>query len=163
MQASNSSVHRSVGLPMAAVASIATAVFALWLLPGEAVAKTSHGGTLSGSTSQGNPGRIRVSGSGAVIREASITVTVRCAFGPMLLPQKMRGVPIAPGGRFRESLEDAFVEEGITFHLFESFSGKFNADRTKVVVRSRIYLHLQGPEGTTETCDSGTVTLRAHR
>ena len=55
------------------------------------------------------------------------------------------------------------MEEGVTLHLFESFSGRFNADRTSVVLKSRIHLDFRNPNGSTETCDSGTVTLHAGR
>ncbi len=166
MQASNSSLHRHVGLPMrvALAATLAVAVvLALMTATGEARAKAPLGGTLSGSTSQGNPGWIKVSSSGRTITETSITVSVKCPFGPIPLPQKVRGLSVTPAGRFKGVLEDTSVEEGITLHLFESFSGKFNGDRTRVVAKSRIRLNFQNPDGSTETCDSGTVTLHASR
>jgi hypothetical protein len=165
MQASNSPLHRPHGLQvlMAVVVSIAMVAFMLGALPAGAGAKALFGGTLSGSTSQGNPGRIKVSSNGRVIKEASITITVQCPFGPFLLPQKVRGLSIAPGGRYKGTLEDSSVDEGITLLIFESLSGKFNADRTSVAVQSRMRLEFQSPDGTAETCDSGPVTLHASR
>ena len=62
MQASDSSPHRSVHPPRTvalAVAIVAAALlFAAGLAPGEAGARSFLGGSLSGTTSQGNPGRI---------------------------------------------------------------------------------------------------------
>ncbi|HEY6550799.1 MAG TPA: hypothetical protein VIY71_06325 [Solirubrobacterales bacterium] len=165
MQASNSTPARQLGLAVlaAVAATMAAATIFPLVVSGEAGAKASLGGTLSGSTSQGNPGLIRVSSNGRMVKEASLTVSVKCPVGPLPLPQKVRGLSIAPGGRFAGTLEDTSVEEGMTLHLFESFSGKFNADRTKVVAKSRIRLNFQEADGTTETCDSGVVTLRANR
>jgi hypothetical protein len=166
MQASNSSLHRRATLP-ALVALIATIVLGTALslasTPSEASAKPSLGGTLSGSTSQGNPGRIKVSSNGRMIREVSITITVKCPVGPFLLPQKARSISITPSGRFKGTLEDTSEAEGITLHIFESLSGKFNADRTSVNVKSRLRLNFQAPDGTAEACDSGPVTLHATR
>jgi hypothetical protein len=165
MQASNSSTHHNLGptVVLAFAMVVVAVVLTLGVAPGEAGAKASLGGTLSGSTSQGNPGWVRVSSSGRTIREASTTISVRCSFGPLVLPQKLRSVPITNGGRFKATLKDSSAEEGVTLHLFESFSGKFNAARTSVVVKSRIHLNFQEPDGTAETCDSGTVTLHASR
>lgn len=165
MQASNS-LHRQISLPtLAALAGAiaVAAILALGVAPSEASVKASVGGTLSGSTSQGNPGRIKISSSGRTLQEASVTIVVQCPVGPFLLPQKVRSIPVTRGGRFKATLEDTSVEEGITLHLFESFSGKFNADRTSVVAKSRIRLDFQTPDGSTETCDSGAVTLHASR
>jgi hypothetical protein len=165
MQATRSLSHRHFGLQVLAVlaALCVTAVLALGVAPSEAGARTSMAGSLSGSTSQGNPGRITVSSSGLMIKQASITVSVKCAIGPLLVPMKPRSVAVTPQGRFKATAEDAFTEEGLTVHLFESFSGKFNADRTSVVAKARIYVNFQDPTGAVETCDSGTVTLHARR
>lgn len=129
--------------------------------PGAAEAKQSVGGSLSGMTSQGMPGNLRVSSSGLTIKQASISVQVNCAFGPMILPQTLKSVPVTPGGRFKATGEATDVDEGITVRLTQTFSGKFNPDRTKVTTKSRIYVHLSAPDGSSEECDSGVVTMHA--
>jgi hypothetical protein len=130
--------------------------------PGAADARSGPR-TLSGITSQGQPGNIRLSGSGQMINEASITVQVDCSIGPMFLPQKFRLVPIKPGGSFRESLDGSDVDEdGTSIVLREAFSGKFNRDRTTAMVRTRIHLTIHDPDGTVIACDSGVVHLRVH-
>lgn len=166
MQASNSSSRRHAD-PLT-LAALATAIFMVAILvlglgPSPAGAKGSLGGTLSGSTAQGNPGWIKVSSSGRTIRESSITIDVKCPVGVLPLPQKVRSIPITPGGRFKATLEDTSEKDGTTLHLFESFSGKFNSDRTNVTVKSRIRLNFQEADGSTETCDSGAVTMHASR
>jgi len=166
MQALNDSPYRRFDPPVPgtfAAAIAMAAILVLALCPGAAGAKAHAGGTLSGSTSQGNPGWIKVSRSGLRIEGASITIAVQCPTGSFLLPQKVPSLSLTRGGRFGATLEGTSVEEGVTLHIFETFSGKFNADRTSVWAKSRIHLDFQNPDGTAETCDSDTVTLHATR
>lgn len=165
-QAPSNPLHRQPRLTVLSALAVIialAAVFALGVIPNEASAKVSFAGTLSGSNSQGNPGQIRVSGDGRKVKEASLTIEVKCPFGSFLLPQKVRGLTITPSGRFGGTGEDTSTDEGVTLHISESISGRFNADRTSVWVKSRLRLDFQAPDGTTETCDSGSVSLHATR
>ena len=129
--------------------------------PGAADAKSPT--TLSGVTSQGMPGNIRVSGSGRMINEASISVQLNCSIGPVIVPQKLRLVPVKPGGTFKESLEGSDVDEdGTSVRIYETFSGRFNGDRTSALTKSRVYMTIHATDGTVVKCDSGVVRLRAH-
>src|SRR5262249_38305681 len=100
--------------------------------------------------------------SGQTIKQASISIQVNCSFGPLILPQKLKSVPVTPGGRFKATGEANDVKEGVTLRLTETFSGKLNPDRTTAVTKSRVYIHLSAPDGSTEECDSGVVTMHAH-
>jgi uncharacterized protein DUF4234 len=156
---------RHVGPAKVAALSICAvlAILALGTGATTAEAKASRGGTLSGMTSQGNPGRIKVSRSGRVVREAALTIDVHCPEGSALLPLKARGLQISRGGRFSGRLEDTWTEEGVTVHLFESLTGRFNSARTSVRTRARIRISTEAEDGSSETCDSGPVTLHATR
>jgi hypothetical protein len=126
-------------------------------------ATASSAGTLHGMTSQGFPGYIKTSSDGVFVERALIPVEVKCSFGPLVLPEKFELVPILPSGRFKETVEGSNVEEGVSVRVFESLSGRFNRQRTRVVTKTRIYLSAHAPDGSTETCDSGVVTMHAHK
>lgn len=150
-------------LPTVLVSIVMVAFLVFGSAADKASAKASGGRTLSGSTSQGNPGFVKPSRSGLMITKASITISLNCSFGaPLLVPQKFISVPVTPSGRFKATVDESEVDEGVSTHLVESFSGKFNRQRTRVVTKSRIYISLHAPDGSVVTCDSGIVTLHAH-
>lgn len=148
-------------LPAVAVSIVMAALLVLATATDQAAAQARSGGTFHGLTSQGFSGYVKTSGSGVLIDKASIPIEVQCSLGPMLLPQQFRFVPVQPSGRFKETGTASVEEEGVTLDLFESFSGKFNRQRTSVVTKSRIYLTIHGPDGSVEKCDSGIVTMHA--
>jgi hypothetical protein len=120
-------------------------------------------GTYHGVTSQGLPGYIKTSGDGILIRKTSIPIEVKCSFGALVIPEKFTLVPIMPSGKFKETVEGSTVEEEISIHVYASLSGTFNRQGTRVVTKSRIYLNARAPDGSVETCDSGVVTMHAHK
>jgi hypothetical protein len=127
-------------------------------------ATTPSGGVYQGVTSQGLPGYIRVARSGARITKATVTVTVHCTHGESFtVPEEARSLTVTPDGRFKGTASDEFTEEGVTFQLFESLSGRFNRQRTAVTAKSQIRVSARFPDGVTDTCESGIVTLRARK
>jgi hypothetical protein len=150
-------------LPAVVVSVLMVALLALGTVTDPAAAKAPTGGTLRGTTSQGLPGYVKTSYGGVLIDKSSIPIEVRCSFGPMFLPQTFKMVVISPGGRFKETAEGSDLDEGVSVRIFESFSGKFNRQRTRVVTKSRIYATIHSPDGSVEKSDSGVVTMHAHR
>jgi hypothetical protein len=121
-------------------------------------------GAFKGVTSQGYAGYLKTSAGGFLIDKASIPVEVTCTDGSkLLLPQTFELVVVKPNGRFRESGEGSSVEEGVSVRISETLSGRFNRNHTRVTTRSRTYASVHFPDGTFVTCDSGPVTMRAHR
>lgn len=152
-------------LPTVVISALMVALLALGAATDPAAAKKAPtGGTLHGTTSQGLPGYVKTSYGGVLIAKSSIPIEVKCSSGSFLLPQTFKMVPISPGGRFKETAEGSTLdEEGVSVRIFESFSGKFNRQRTNVVTKSRIYATVHAPDGSVEKCDSGVVTMHAHK
>ena len=157
--------HQS-SLPVLPTVLVSVAMVALFVLgsPAEdAGAQGLRGATYHGVTSQGYPGVVKTSGpGGSTVQKASITIAIQCSSGPLFVPQTPRNLTIAPGGRFKGTAEGTDVKEGIEISVFESFSGKFNRQRTSVVTKSRITVSVHAPDGSSESCDSGVVTMHAH-
>jgi len=165
MHASTDTHRHGSRLRIAGVTAVLVlaAVLSPALAPAQSGARSSLGGTLSGTTSQGNPARITVARSGRKIRQLSITIEIHCGFGPLLVPQRARSLTIARSGRFAGRLEHTESEEEVVLNFRESVSGRFNADRTSARVRSRVHIEVHAPDGSSEACDSGVVTLHATR
>jgi hypothetical protein len=136
------------------------------LPPGTASARASRGlgGTLRGTTSQGLPSFIRVSGDGRRITRAIMRLRLRCSDGSSaVLRDSWFQVPISSRGKFADRFNDSSTQGGIRMQISDRFSGAFNRERSKVTARSRLVFRFHYPDGTGDTCDSGNVTLRAKK
>ena len=164
MKAMRTLSHRHFGSQVFAtlVSVVASALLVFGSGTDQAAAKGAGGGVFRGTTSQGYPGYIKTSSFGYLIDRATIPVLVKCSFGPMLLPQKLELVTVRPNGQFKETASGASEDEGLLTQVTESFSGRFNKQRTSVVTKSQMHFIFHESDGTTEECDSGVVTMHAH-
>lgn len=117
---------------------------------------------LGGLTSGDWPAIVAVSGDGRAIKTAVIAVDLRCTDGeqftfadPWLL------VPVKSNGSFRASFHDSSTEQGATIEISDSFAGKLNHKRTRLSAKLQLQMTVHEPDGTSVSCDSGTVSLRA--
>jgi hypothetical protein len=127
-----------------------------------ATASGSLGGVLRGTTSQGLPSFVKVSGDGRRITRAIMRLRLRCSDGSsFVFRDPWIFVPISRAGKFSDRFNDSFTQGGVRVQISDRFSGAFNRERSKVTARSRLILKAHYPDGTVDTCDSGRVTLRA--
>jgi len=165
MQAMKTLSHRHLGPQV--LATLASVVVSALLVFGsatdQAAARGGGGGVFRGTTSQGYPGYVKTSSFGYLIDRVTIPVLVKCSFGPMLLPQKFQLVTVKPNGQFKETASGATEEERVSLQFTESLSGRFDKQRTSVVTKSRMHFIFHASDGSTEECDSGIVTMHAHK
>ncbi len=151
--------RRPVAVAIAIVASLALGI-ASAVAP--AAAKAPGGGELGGLTSQGLPSYVETSNSGRKIDVAVLTIAAHCSNGGALIfPQVWQSVPIAGNGVFKATDSDSSVEEGMSVEISETFSGRFNRERTAAVTKARTVVTFHNPDGSMLQCDSRNVNLRA--
>lgn len=119
---------------------------------------------LGGLTSQGFPVLIEVSSNGRQIRRAVAGIEQRCsAGGRFATSDKWMRVPVSRRGTFKVTYRDSFTDEGAVVTVSDSFEGKLNARRTVLTGRWRNTMVVREANGSVDTCDSGSVRVKARR
>lgn len=153
------------GLPAVVVAVVMVALFVLGPTSANAAAasRVAGGGGFGGLTSQGLAAYLETSSDGRKVSLASVTVALTCQDGGALfLPQLWNSVPITRQGKFRTSRSNSFSDEGTTIDFSETFSGRFDPQRTRLVATARSTATIHQADGSVDQCDSNNVSLRAH-
>jgi hypothetical protein len=119
---------------------------------------------LGGLTSQRFPVMIEVSKNGRQIKRAAAGINLPCSMGgSVTFPDRWTRITVSRRGSFKATYRDAFTDEGAVVTVSDSLEGKLNASRTVVTGRWRNTMVSREPNGTVETCDSGSVRFSARR
>jgi hypothetical protein len=122
----------------------------------------SLGGVLAGLTSQRWPALLEVTPDGRMVSRAFAALDLRCTSGlHVLITDPWVVVPIKPNGTFKDSFSDSFVQGGVSVSVSDSISGKLNRNRSQASVKFGLRMTMQAPDGSSDSCDSGNVTLHA--
>ena len=122
---------------------------------------TMYGGT----TSNGWPVFAEVRRDGRQIKRIVGTIAADCTDGGMLfVPSEWRSVAISRARTFRVSSRDSdTLDDGIEVTMSETLSGKINRAHTRISARWHATTTFRSPDGTVNTCDTGTLGFALHR
>ena len=80
------------------------------------------------------------------------------------VPSEWRSVPISRAGTFRVSYRDSdTLDDGVGVTVSETLSGKINRAHTRISARWHATTTFRSPDGTVNTCDTGTLGIALHR
>lgn len=119
---------------------------------------------LGGLTSQGFPVLVEVSSNGRQLKRAVAGIELRCSSGGRFaVSDRWTRVPVTRRGTFKATYRDSFTDEGAVVTVSDSFEGKLNARRTVLTGRWRNTMVVRDANGSVDTCDSGSVRVKARR
>lgn len=118
-----------------------------------------------GTTSKGWPVFAQVSANGRMIKRIVGAITADCTQGGMwMFPSDWRRVPISRAGTFRVAFHDSdTLDDGVEVTVSETLSGRLNRAHTRISARWHATSTLRSPDGTVDTCDTGTLGVALHR
>jgi hypothetical protein len=119
---------------------------------------------LGGLTSQGFPVLMEVARNGRQVKRAVAGIGLRCSAGGRFADSdSWTRIPVNRRGSFKATYRDSFMSEGDQVTISDSVEGKVNAKRTGVTGHWRNIMVVREPNGTVDTCDSGSVRFSARR
>lgn len=152
---------------------------AVWALGGVAMSPlgaevaSAEGASAAGSTvavyggitSNGWPVFAEVTSNGRMIKRMVGAIASDCTQGETsVFPSEWRNVPISRARTFRASYQDSdTLDDGVEVTLSETVSGKLNRAHTRISARWHATITMRSPDGTVDTCDTGTLGVSLHR
>lgn len=119
---------------------------------------------LGGLTSQDFPVLIDVSKNGRQLTRAVVGIGLRCSSGNRVATTSgWTRVRVSAGRTFKATHRETFTEQGAVITASASLVGKLNARRTVATGRWTTRMVSRDPNGTVDTCDSGSVSFKARR
>lgn len=119
-----------------------------------------YGGTNAG----GWPVFAQVTRNGRMIKRIVGAIAADCTQGGMLVvPSEWRNVPISRARTFRTAYHDTDTVEGVEVTMSETLSGRLNRARSRMSAKWRATATFRSPDGTVDTCDTGTLGFVLHR
>jgi hypothetical protein len=123
--------------------------------------------TYAGETFRGGPVIASVARGGRTLRRLLGAIEMTCTDGTdtfsMVTVASWRVLRISRGGSFGSHSEDSSQQGGDTVNWTESVSGRFNRARTSVTGHWQEKFVVHQPDGSTVTCDSGSLGFDADR
>ena len=121
--------------------------------------------TYGGTTSKGWPVFAQVTSNGRLIKRIVGGISADCTQGGMyVFPSEWRNVPISRARTFRVSYHDSdTLDDGVEVTVSETLSGKLNRARTRISAKWHASTTFRSPDGTVDTCDTGTLGVALHR
>lgn len=118
-----------------------------------------------GMTSNGWPVFAEVRRDGRLIKRIVGTIAAGCTDGGMFfVPSEWRSVPISRARTFRVSYRDSdTLDDGVEVTVSETLSGKINRAHTRISASWHATTTFRSPDGTVNTCDTGTLGIALHR
>ena len=121
----------------------------------------------AGETFRGGPVVVTVARDGRTLKRLVGAIEMTCSDGTdtfgMVTVASWRVLRISRGGSFGSHTEDSSVQDGSTVDYTESVSGRFNRARTSVTGHWQEKFVVHQPDGSTLTCDSGSLGFDADR
>jgi hypothetical protein len=120
--------------------------------------------TFGGLTSDGWPVMAQVTSDGRRVKRIVGAIYATCSQGGgFAIPSEWRDLRISRSGAFKASYHDTGVVDGEEVMMSETLVGKVNRARTKLSGTWRASTTVKEPDGTTDTCDSGSLKFSLHR
>jgi hypothetical protein len=117
-----------------------------------------------GLTSDGWPVVAEVTADGRKVKRIVGAIYATCSRGGSLaFPSQWHDLRISRSRTFKASYHDSEVVDGVEVTMSESLVGKVNRTRTKLSGTWRASTTFKEPDGTTDTCDSGSLKFGLHR
>ena len=119
--------------------------------------------TFGGLTSDGWPVMAQVTSDGRRVKRIVGAIYATCSQGGgFAAPSQWRDLRINRSGVFKASSHDSAVVEGEEVTVSETLVGKVNRARTKLSGTWRASTTFKEPDGTTDSCDSGSLRFSLH-
>ena len=118
-----------------------------------------------GTTSNGWPVFAEVTSNGRKIKRIVGTIAADCTQGgELVFPSTWRDLRVTRAGAFRARYENTdTLDNGVDVTASEALSGKLNRAHTRISVRWHASTTFRSPDGTVDTCDTGTLGVALHR
>jgi hypothetical protein len=117
-----------------------------------------------GLTADGWPVVAEVTADGRKVKRIVGAISASCSQGGSLaFPSQWHDLRISRSRTFKASYHDSEVVDGVEVTMSESLVGKLNSTRTKLSGIWRASTTFKEPDGTTDTCDSGSLKFSLHR
>jgi hypothetical protein len=109
---------------------------------------------------------LNVSRDGRQVSRAYVAYTLKCSDGATITDwDRFSGIPISSTGSFKSSYDTgphpSTVTPGAVVEFIGQVTGKVNKKRTKVAGTARFAYAVKHADGTTLTCDTGTISYTA--
>jgi len=123
--------------------------------------------TYAGETFSGGPIVATVARGGRTVKRLLGAIEMTCSDGhdtfQTVTVASWRALRISRGGSFGSHTQDSAAQDGGTVDYTENVSGRFNRARTSVTGHWQEKFVYHGPDGSTMTCDSGSLGFDADR
>ena len=120
--------------------------------------------TFGGLTSNGWPVMAQVTSDGRRVKRIVGAIYASCSQGGgFAAPSQWRDLRISRSRTFKASFHDSEVVDGVEVTMSESLVGKVNRARTKLSGTWRASATFKEADGTTDTCDSGSLKFSLQR